>query len=268
MSDIRLSDSEQWELLIPQMGYMALLRNLRNFDQAGISEEARAFVAARLQDPEQVAKSRQFPYRFLSAWKAVESVEWGKALERALSLSINNVPEFAGRTLVLIDTSGSMQSSVGGARSQAQRWEVAGLFGAVLAAKAQAKGEVDLAIYATSARSIAAPSGSASILRFVENMQGMIGSVGHGTNTWQAIREMYAGHERIVVLTDEQSHDQGVNPGAFMHFINLAGYGPSTAPADGRTFAFGGFSDALFKLLPEMEKGARGIYPWEVPASR
>lgn len=256
----RLSDAEIWSELIPRMGYMALLRNLRNFDQAGVSDEVAASVIARLSDPSEVAKSKQFPYRFLSAWKATDSVRWAPALEKALQLSVANVPEFDGRTLVLIDTSGSMQSPVAGARSQCQRWEVAGLFGAVVAARA-GKG-ADLAIYATGVQRVDVPAGG-SVLRFVESMQRRVGSVGHGTNTWGAIRECYDGHDRVVVLTDEQSHDSGRNPGAFMHFINLAGYQYGTAPADGRTFAYGGFTDSMFGLLPVMEAGSAGRWPWQ-----
>lgn len=257
---VRLSDSEIWESLIPRMGYMALLRNLRNFDQAGVSDEVASRVAARLASADEVARSQQFPYRFLSAWKATDSVRWASALERALQLSVENVPAFEGRTLVLVDTSGSMQSPVAGARSQAMRWEVAGLFGAVVAARA-GKG-ADLAIYATGVQAVPVPAGG-SVLRFVESMRGRVGSVGHGTNTWGAIREMYDGQDRIVVLTDEQSHDSGRNPGCFMHFVNLAGYQYGTAPADGRTFAYGGFTDSMFKLLPIMEQGSKGRWPWE-----
>ncbi|MGZ3142565.1 TROVE domain-containing protein [Lentzea chajnantorensis] len=59
-----------WEALAPSMGFMAAIRNLRNFDEAGVSDEVAAQVAARLADPGQVARSRQFPFRFLSAYEA------------------------------------------------------------------------------------------------------------------------------------------------------------------------------------------------------
>lgn len=253
-------DAKAWEAIIPSMGYMALLRNLRNFDQAGINKSTIKYIQERLADPEQVAKSRQFPYRFLSAFQATESLNWGQQLEEALSLSVNNVPKFEGRTLVLVDTSGSMQSPVGGQRSSAYRCDVAALFGAVLAQRNI--GSVDLAIYASNVAPWPVKSG-ASILRTVKSMHSAIGSVGHGTNTWQAIRSQYAGHDRIVVLTDEQSHDSGTNPGCWMHFINLAGYRVATAPKDRRTFAYGGFTDAMFRLLPTMEQGVSGRWPWE-----
>src|SRR3954464_7629812 len=95
-------DRAAWEAVIPSMGYMALLRNLRNFDDAGVGDDVAAKVAAKLSDPDEVARSRQFPYRFYSAYQAAPSLRWGYALERALELSTGNVPAFDGRTLVLV----------------------------------------------------------------------------------------------------------------------------------------------------------------------
>lgn len=254
-------DAEAWESLIPSLGYMALLRNLRNFEQAGVSAAVLRTVADRIADPEQVARSRQFPYRLLSAWQANQSLTFGTALEQALGHSVRNVPDLPGRTLVLIDTSGSMQTSVGGSRSQMQRWQAAALFGAVISQRCS---DVDLAIFAQTSKVIDAPKSANSILRFVEQMQRRIGEVGHATYTWEAIQRHYDGHDRIVVLTDEQSHDSGRRPGAsFAHFINLAGYAPATAPKDGRTFTYGGFTDAMFSLIPLNEHASAERWPWE-----
>ena len=252
--------AQAWETMIPSMGYMALLRNLRNFDQAVISKEAKNFVKAKLANPEEVARSMQFPYRFFSAWQATGSMTWGSVLEEAMELSTNNIPEFGGRTLILVDTSGSMQSSVGGAHSQAMRCDVAALFGAALASKNM--GRVDLAIYAITSAPFFIQPGS-SILRVVEAMKGRIGSVGHGTNTWQSVYDQYKDHDRVIVLTDEQSHDSGLNPGCFMHFINLAGYKVGTGYPNGQTFSYGGFTDSMFRLLPILEAGVSERWPWE-----
>ena len=95
------------------MGYMALLRNLRNFDQAGVSDQVAAQVAARLADPAQVARSRQFPFRFLSAYRAAPSLRWVvRRWSRRSAAAVGSVPALPGRTLVLVDTSGSMHSRV------------------------------------------------------------------------------------------------------------------------------------------------------------
>lgn len=251
--------SEVWERIIPSMGYMALLRNLRNFDQAGVSNSVRNQVIAKLADPAEVARSMQFPYRFFSAWKATESMFWGQALESALDLSVQNIPTFEGRTLVLVDTSGSMQSPIGGERSQVMCCDVAALFGAALASRNV--GRVDMAVYADHSAPFDINPG-ASILRVVKKMNQEIGRVGYGTNTWGAIHSEYKDHDRIIVLTDEQSHDYGKSPGCFMHFFNLSGYRVGTAPKDNRTFAYGGFIDAMFRLLPLMEQGSASIWPW------
>ncbi|MFE6829238.1 TROVE domain-containing protein, partial [Streptomyces sp. NPDC057690] len=63
-------DAAAWEAVIPSMGLMALIRNLRNFDEAGVSDEAAEQVIKRLADPQQIAKSRQLPMRFYSAFNA------------------------------------------------------------------------------------------------------------------------------------------------------------------------------------------------------
>jgi hypothetical protein len=67
-------DAAAWEAIIPSMGHMALLRNLRNFDEAGVADEVAAKAAARIADREQVAKGRQFPFRYLSAYKHAPSL--------------------------------------------------------------------------------------------------------------------------------------------------------------------------------------------------
>ncbi|NEE53880.1 TROVE domain-containing protein, partial [Streptomyces sp. SID8455] len=69
-------DAAAWEAVIPSMGTMALVRNLRNFDEAGVSDEVAATAAARICDPEAVAASRQFPFRYLAAHRHAPSLRW------------------------------------------------------------------------------------------------------------------------------------------------------------------------------------------------
>jgi len=112
MSVQRLTDREQWELFIPEMGYMALLRNLRNFDDAQVPDALAKAVAKKLSDPGEVKRSKQFPYAFHTAWLNVPSPRWKKALDKALDLSVPNLPELDGRNLILVDTSGSMSAPI------------------------------------------------------------------------------------------------------------------------------------------------------------
>jgi hypothetical protein len=60
-------DAEAWEMTVPSMGVMALVRNLRNLDQAGISDAAVDAVIAKVTDAAEVARARLFPYQVWAA---------------------------------------------------------------------------------------------------------------------------------------------------------------------------------------------------------
>lgn len=242
-----------WESIIPNMGYMALLRNLRNFDQAGVSESVKAQIIVKLADPEEVARSRQFPLRFLSAKNQQETYTWHAALERAIELSVSNVAGFPGRTLILVDRSGSMSDRLSG-RSQAERWQVAGIFGAALAKRCE---EAELASFDNYVEVVPF---NKPILKVVDQF-----TPRGGTDLIGAIRTAYNGHDRIVVLTDEQMAgdygpvlDIGATP---IYLFNLAGYAPAASIPNVITFG-GGLTDAAFRLLPLIERGAKAQWPW------
>lgn len=253
-------DSLAWEAVIPNMGYMALLRNLRNFEEAGVSKEALKGVSAKLVEPNEVKNSRQFPYRFLQAYLANKSLTFGTMLEDALELSLDNVPALMGKTLVLIDTSGSMDMTLS-EKSQATRTQVAALFGVALGKT----GDVDVVLYATDSMPFKV-NHAQSTLRLLDEVSSLNGAVGHGTQTHKAVRNnLRPEHKRIIVLTDEQSRDsQYEEYSQFVHTINLAGYKAATMAPSAKTFSYGGFTDQMFKLIPLMENGASGSWPWEV----
>ena len=79
-------DAEAWEMVISSMGVMALVRNLRNFDQAGIGEAAIERVIAKITDGHEVARGRLFPYQVWAAYKHAPSDDWKRALGRTLEL--------------------------------------------------------------------------------------------------------------------------------------------------------------------------------------
>lgn len=247
-------DAEAWEAIIPSMGYMAMLRNLRNFDQAGVSTEVAASVIARLTDPEQVARSRQFPIRFFSAYKHVESERWKPALEQAVNLSMQNVPPLTGKTCILVDVSGSMMGGYWGERTTVAPWETAGLFAAALATRAE---HADLYAYSTTHSPIDYGRG-ASVFTVLNRIQ-QSPAFGGGTNTIQTIAQTFAGHDRVIVLTDEQAFGAGGYHGVvdtipLIYTFNLAGYSAGHQPSGQRgRYTFGGLTDAGFRLIGILE---------------
>ncbi|MCT9092831.1 TROVE domain-containing protein [Streptomyces sp. ASQP_92] len=271
----RPMDKEAWEAVIPSMGYMALLRNLRNFDEAGVSDEVAEQVAKRLADPSQVAKSRQLPMRFYSAYNAAPSLRWGHALEKALTASLANIPALPGRSLVLVDTSSSMHASFSRDGSL-MRWDAAALFGMALGRRCASADVVSFssARYyvndAPGAKTKAFPlTAGASVLGDVKKWRDGGWFLGGGTDTAAALRQEYRGHDRVIIVTDEQAGYDGVNVDQSipqttpMYTWNLAGYEAGHAPSGrGQRHAFGGLTDQAFRMIPLLEAGRDAKWPW------
>lgn len=250
-----------WEAQIPSMGYMALLRNLRNFDQAGIGEAYVDQVIAKLTSATEVARSRQFPYRFLSAYKELEGLRWASALERALTFSLASIPELSGRTLILVDRSGSMFGRGISAHSKSDWAEVGAVFGTSLAIRNI--GRSTLVEFGTGSKEVSLSPG-ASVLTTVARMRNL-----GGTDTFGAIRRHFAGHDRIVIITDEQhqgSHAlaKGTSVMVPIYTFNLAGYAAAQFDANNKHVTIGGgLTDAAFRLIPLLEGATGGQWPWE-----
>ena len=193
--------AQVWETLIREelMGIFALVRNLRNFDQAGVSDEAAALVCAKLTDPDVIARSRMLPFRFWAAYKHTDSLRWAHALETALGLSLRNVPALPGRTLVLVDRSPSMFPGYGFSTpnsSDITLAEQAAVFGAALALRAA---NATLIEFGKTSQEVRVPKGG-SMLKLIEQF-----TIIDSTDIPSAVAEHYAKHDRIVIVTDEQT---------------------------------------------------------------
>ena len=255
--------AEVWEALIPSMGYMALLRQLRNFDEAGVSDTAAAEVAARLADPVQVERSRQLPMRFLSAYRAAPSLRWAWPLEQAITSSLGNIPSLPGRTLVLVDTSYSM-NAVFSKDGSLMRWDAAAVFGIALASRCA---EADVVSFSTDTRVFPMGRGNTSLLKLVERWKAEGYFLGNGTATGHAVQKHFNGHDRVVILTDEQAAGrdvhQAVPADVPLYTWNLAGYQHGHTPSGGgNRHTFGGLTDQAFRMIPLLESGRNATWPF------
>lgn len=254
--------ASDWEALIPQMGFQAVLMNLRRMNEAGISERARGFIRERLRNEEKILASRMLPMRFLSAYRNAP-LEFAGDLEFAANVILRNVPALPGRTLVLVDRSGSMQALLS-AKGTLRRVDAASVFGSALALRAD---NADLVAYGTRTQVIPFRKGD-SLLRLADQRADM-----GGTNTHDAVAHHYRGHDRIILLTDEQASRTywGSNrdvfaslPGEVPTFTwNLAGYQHGHAEDGPKRFTFGGLSDAGMNMILPLERGIAQRWPWE-----
>jgi hypothetical protein len=246
---------EGWEAIAPSMGIFALVRNLRNISEAGVSNEAMEAIAARISDPEVIAKSRMFPLRFYTAYREVTNVVWHYPLEKAITSSLGNIPTFGGRTLVLIDQSGSMSYSLSG-KSTVRLSEQAALFGIALGMAAES---ADVYVYGNAHKRIPLPKGG-SILPLVDRYgQADMG----GTQTWTTAKALYKGHDRIVIVTDEQSFDSPHGlPDIPVITFNVQGYKAGHTESSSKRITVGGLSDGGFSLIKAMDARGNGEWPF------
>lgn len=260
-----------WETLIPTMGFQALLMNLRNFDEAGISPAARKLVTDRLANPEKVAQSKMFPFRFLVAHRNVRSLNWGPALEAGLDASLANVPELPGRTLIMVDRSGSMNQNIT-ATPNKRTWrdsvagvtlsDLASIFGTALALRNPATST--LVEFGGTSREIRLRPGDSLLRTATKQFTGDMGA----TYLARAVRTHFNNHDRVVVITDEQYHDGSagsVVPGNIpVYTFNLAGYqAAGGVSGEGNRHTFGGLTDKAFQLIPMLEAARSQHWPWE-----
>ena len=85
----------KWEELIEsrKVGYMALMRNLRNILDANVSQRHIVSVCNTLSDAEAVRRSKQLPFRFLAAYREISKLKSAyagrvmDALEQAVVVS-------------------------------------------------------------------------------------------------------------------------------------------------------------------------------------
>lgn len=253
-------DGAFWDAMAPRMGIFALVRNLRNFDDAGISDASRDAVRAKLTDAEVIATSRMFPLRFYAAHREVATTRWSEALDTAIDHSLANVPSLKGQTLILVDVSGSMDAAMSG-RSKLKRNEAAAIFGSALAMRAE---KADLVAFGTDSWAIPYHK-VGSVLRLAAEIAAKPGG---GTNTWQAVQKhLLPEHNRVVIITDEQSHPYHGDPAAFLgdrplYTFNLAGYTAGHAASGTNRHVFGGLSDSAFAALELLDRGTDADWPF------
>jgi hypothetical protein len=233
---------EVWERLLAErkMGALALLRNLRNLHAAGVSEELVLSALAALKT------ERVLPFRFLAA--ARNAPQWEEALETAMFRALETrTGKLAGHTVVLVDVSGSMESPLS-ARSEMRRTDAA--YGLAILLREIAE-KVTIYTFSDRAQRVASRRGMA-LRDALEKSQPHSGTY-LGAALKQVEGEVREGYDRLVVITDEQSHDSVPAPKGVGYVINVAsaqngvGYGAWTH--------VDGWSEAVVDYIAELESG-------------
>ena len=221
-----------------QLGYLALLRNLRNMAQAGVDDSlVRDAIIAR-----NGGAQMMFPFRFIAAARAAPQYEpW---LDMALQEAITELPIYDGKTVILIDVSGSMYWAMS-SKSDMKRIDAAAALGAIV------PGDIKLFTFSNHIVEIPPRRGMAGV-------DAIMNSQSHGsTNLGAALSwlDLNVKADRLIVVTDEQSHDRVVRPKSFVksYLINVASNKNGVGYDDGWKH-IDGFSESILRYISEIEK--------------
>jgi predicted peroxiredoxin len=228
---------ETFERLIAEkkLGALALLRNLRGMQLAGVPKKT---IGKALDD---MRVDRVLPYRFIAAAQHAPDLE--PELEHAMFRSIEGHAKLKGKTRLLVDVSGSMDSMLSG-RSTMRRLDAA----CGLAVLAREIGEdVEVFTFSNAVKKVASRRGFALRDAIVQSQPHM------GTELGKAIREVDQKGVRLIVFTDEQSHDRVDAPKGVGYMVNVASYQHGVGEGDWRRID--GFSEKILDWIIASEAG-------------
>jgi hypothetical protein len=245
-----------------QLGALAFIRNMRGMKEAGVSKDAvRQYAGV-------VNIERVLPFRFLSAARAVPG--WEDVIEPMMLRCLEGQEKLNGKTVLVLDTSGSMHQNIS-SKSDLTRLQTA----AALAVLAREVCD-DVSIYCTAGNDwdrihatmeIPVRRGFAlSDYISSDEVNRKIG--GGGIFLKQCLDYIEAAEkgsslnwtepERVIVLTDEQDCDLKLSPnsasafGRHNYIINVASY--QNGIAYNKFTHINGWSESVIDFIREFEK--------------
>jgi hypothetical protein len=218
-------------ILERKIGGLAMLRNLRNMQQAGVED-----VIIR-QGIKEMNVSRILPFRFVAAARYAPTLE--DALEEAMFKTTAMLPKLPGEVTVLVDTSGSMRDSIS-EKSDMRRFDAANALAAIIREMSE-----HAHVYSFSDTIVAIPPRRGFAL-----MDAIMKSQPHsGTQLGAAARACHDAHPKslLIAITDEQSHDMVVAHDRG-YLINVAAYQHGVGYGKGWTH-IDGFSESVVRYI-------------------
>ncbi len=232
--------SETFERLMSErkLGALAFLRNLRNMEQSGVSEAAIRAYGTTLNT------ERVLPFRFIAAARIVPKYE--DMLEQMMFKCLEKHEKLPGKTLLLVDCSGSMFGTKVSAKSDLDRFDAA----AALAVLCREICEnVEIFGFANDAVRVAPRRGFALVEAIRKSTNG---GTSLGTALATANRQV-GNYDRVIVFTDEQSSTMPVKrPEAKGYILNVASYENGLNMNDWTTIS--GFSEASLDYIQMFER--------------
>lgn len=220
-----------------KLGALALLRNLRNMEEVGVDSDLIKSAILNMNT------ERVLPFRFIAAAKHAPKYE--AYLEQAMFKCLEGMDKIQGKTVLLVDNSGSMYGPTISAKSDLQRVDAAGALAILLR---EICPDIEIIAFAGKPTVVPARRGFALAEAIKNTERG-------GTYTGKAVTfAAKEGYDRIIILTDEQSNDTIPNPlpGTRGYTLNVAAY--KNGVGYGAWMNIDGWSEATVDFIRTLEK--------------
>ena len=248
---------EGWNNMLKEgkLGYMALLRNLRKMSLLGVD---RGLIEQAIEARK--GASKVLPFRFIAA--AREAPQFEGKLDSAMVQGLQSAKKLEGRTLIVLDVSGSMHSLLS-AKSALNRLDAGAALCAILREQCD-----DAVVYATAGNDHSRVHSTACVparhgIALVDAFNAAYRTLGGGGIFLKPVMDFLSAREkydRIVVVTDEQDcaldykdNPKLAEPGCQKaYLINVASY--KNGIGYGKWTHIDGFSEATIDFIRAVEQ--------------
>lgn len=266
-----------WSFLVEEklVGYMALLRNLRNLLKAGLSAELVQKVSSKLSDKDEVKASKQLPFRFLAAYRAVKEMghadaadlsELLAAVELAANEACVNVPVMPGTTVVFADNSGSMSSPVS-EKSEMTCKDAANMLAGIVAKTCERS---YVCVFGDVLEEVRHAKTDTVIGIAEKAGETYVGGSTNGFKCVEWLEKQKFAPDRVIILSDMQmwrdhagyrdsfcdmwgKYAKGKGAKTWLHSVHLNGYGDNVVDDGVRVNQVAGFTEKVFTMLLQSE---------------
>ena len=223
-----------------KLGALAFLRNLRNMTQAGVAESLIREYGAT------VDVSKVLPFRFIAAARIVPQFE--DMLEQMMFRALADQPKLPGKTVLVIDVSGSMFGARISQKSDLDRFDAAAALAILCREICE---QVEIYSFSHDAVRVAPRRGFALV-------EAISKSQNHGgTELGQSMHTINAqtSYDRVIVFTDEQSYDRPQSPRGRGYLVNVASYQHGVNHSAWNEI--NGFSEAIVDYIQAFERNSQ-----------
>ena len=255
---LKEAKAENWDSLLTEgkLGIMAALRNIRNILKTDAKTKTVDSLCELVSDPVAIRKGKIMPYQMdlahevtVSEFSNADSRKIAQALLKGFEEAIPNLAEMLpGRTLVMVDFSGSMSTPMTDGTRSGKRYKSTCMDKAALIAATIAKGtNADVIRFGSSAEYVNWNANS-DVFSIAKSMKRDMGGTSLAA-AWSVAQKSGRKYDRVFILSDNECN-KGSSYNSYMSYVkatgspyvysvDLAGYGTTQLAGDKVRYYYG-----------------------------